>query len=107
MIDTTVLDKLFNDKEMVRQFLLSLTVELPKSLSSVKSSFEQGEFTEMSIHAHTMKTQFAYLNKENGVQCAQAIENYEELQSHVLAEKLKELEKITLQINLDLKAHLD
>ena len=74
MIDIDLLSKLFGNQETVNKFLLVFQKDVPVLLDKLKADHSGELAEEVSINAHSLKSQFAYLKAERAKDLAIQIE---------------------------------
>lgn len=92
MIDTSLLNQLFDDQKMIRKYLEVFRNDAPNSLGELRSSIENSEWESASISAHSLKSQLQYLNEKEAAEIAYKMEKLCSLPlSEIPVKVLKEL----------------
>lgn len=95
-IDTTKLSELLNnDEAKVQQFLAIYMRTIPKMLQSLHHAINNKDWENASIHAHSIKSQSAYLNLERISNLAYSIEDMTEKN-----ENLDKMNDLFLQLKM-------
>lgn len=75
MIDTSVLNQLFEDPVMINKYLTSFKSDIVTSLEDLKNNIRENDWENASITAHSLKSNLKYLNESDAARLAQEIEN--------------------------------
>jgi len=74
MIDIQYLTSLFEDEVLVRKYLERFQEDMPKILHRVRTSYQNQQWSELSLLAHSYKCQLQYLNESDTATLAYEIE---------------------------------
>jgi HPt (histidine-containing phosphotransfer) domain-containing protein len=74
MINTNTLQSLLGDDTLVRKYLLRFTTDMPDLLRQIRSAYADQRWEEISIHAHTYKSQMQYIDDTNATHLAAELE---------------------------------
>ncbi|MBK9256651.1 MAG: Hpt domain-containing protein [Saprospiraceae bacterium] len=107
MIDTSLLKELFDNDDMILKYLKLFAQEVPVSFSRLKDNLENGNLKDVTIEAHSLKSQLNYLNATDSAAIALEIEQLSDKNcpsdKEIIVNKMNALEilldKIILEIN--------
>jgi len=74
MIDIQYLASLFEDEVLVRKYLERFHEDMPKILLQMRTSYQDQNWSELSILAHSYKCQLQYLNENDTAALAYELE---------------------------------
>jgi len=74
MIDMQTLRELFDDDDLVRKYLIRFTEDMPGLLRIMQNACDTHQWDELSIHAHSYKSQLQYINEAEAAAMAYDIE---------------------------------
>jgi HPt (histidine-containing phosphotransfer) domain-containing protein len=101
MIDTSVLNQLFEDPVMIKKYLASFRSDIVISLEEMKLNIRKNDWQNAAITAHSLKSNLTYLNETDAVRLVQEIEN--KCETHEMAESRElHLRVILLEATLDI-----
>ena len=98
MIDLDTLKALFDDDVLVRKYIDRFAEDMPGLLRKMQFCLEARQWDELSIHAHSYKSQMQYINETVAVDAAHLVEQ-------ISAAPSPESEKIKVLI-VELEEHL-
>ena len=75
MIDTSLLNQLFEDPVMIHKYLLSFKSDIVTSLENLKTNIRENDWENAAITAHSLKSNLKYLNENEAARLAQEIED--------------------------------
>lgn len=92
MIDTQALKALFDDDALVRKYINRFTEDMPVLLQKMRKVSEARRWDELSIQAHSYKSQMQYINETEAADVALALEKIstlpdpdaEKIDTHIL-----------------------
>ena len=74
MIDTQALKALFDDDALVRKYISRFTEDMPVLLHMIRKVSEAHRWDELSINAHSYKSQMQYINETEAADIALEVE---------------------------------
>ncbi|HQW57308.1 MAG TPA: Hpt domain-containing protein [Saprospiraceae bacterium] len=74
MIDTSLLQTLFEDDGMIRRYLATFRQDVPVTISVIETGIEKEAWENISIEAHSLKSQLQYIREESAAALASQIE---------------------------------
>lgn len=110
-INLEPLIELMGSRELTEKYLDLFVTEIPRSLAEIKKTIHSGDYIQISILAHGLKSQFRYIGNEESAQLCKSIELAAEERQHpdevillvneleILAEELLASIKSTREIN--------
>ncbi len=97
MINIEKLKQLFSeDEKLIEQFLGIFKTDIPQYLSKLSDATQKGDWGNISIFAHSIKSQSKYLDLKKIVSIAETIEHKAELEEGLedIASLLQDLEAL-------------
>jgi HPt (histidine-containing phosphotransfer) domain-containing protein len=95
-----MLKKLFEDDLLVERYIKVLKTEIPKMIQSIHQSIIANDFETVSILAHGLKSQLAYIEDDVSLALAAEMELIADSQD---VNKREKLENAAIQLELLLK----
>ena len=74
MIDLNALKALFDDDVLVRKYINRFVEDMPGLLHTMRKASEDQKWDDLSIHAHSYKSQMQYINEADAADIATALE---------------------------------
>ena len=74
MMDMKTLRELFDDDDLVRKYLVRFTEDMPGLIRLMRKACDSHQWDELSIHAHSYKSQLQYINEAEAAAMAYDIE---------------------------------
>ena len=74
MIDMQSLKALFDDDVLVQKYIVRFIEDMPGLLQVMRNACENNHWDELSIHAHSYKSQLLYINETDAAEIAFDIE---------------------------------
>jgi hypothetical protein len=102
MIDLHALQTLLEDEALVQKYLHRFREEMPVLLQNIKAAFSSRHFHELSILAHSYKSQMQYIHDHAAAGIAIALEK----ESATHDPDLRHLETLILQLEVQLSSAL-
>ena len=75
MIDQNALLALFDSEALVKKYLQKFVEDMPHLLMKMQTSFVNLDWSELSMHTHTYKSQVQYIQDNESTDIAIEIEN--------------------------------
>ena len=82
MIDLKALKALFDDDVLVRKYIDRFAEDMPGLLQTMRKASDVRKWDELSIHAHSYKSQMQYINETDAADIATALEKISEATDH-------------------------
>ncbi len=74
MIDMVSLSALLDDETLVRKYLTRFVDDMPGLIRKMSLAFESQQWSEISLHAHTYKSQVQYINDTHSIKLVHELE---------------------------------
>jgi len=106
VIDLGFFENLFkNDRKKINQTILTYSNEMPSQLQDLTTFLENGQFENIKLTAHSMKSTFRYIGRDDLSETAKQIENIalNEKDEKLLKTKINELFLNWGHIDLEIK----
>jgi len=74
MIDMKALLEFFDDEALVRKYLERFVEDMPKLIQQMRKAYTDQHWNELSIHAHSYKSQMQYIQDDSATYYAHELE---------------------------------
>jgi HPt (histidine-containing phosphotransfer) domain-containing protein len=74
MIDLQSLTSLFDDEILVKKYLDRFAQEMPIAMQQLNAAWHEKNYHTLALHAHTLKSQFQYVNDKHAIATATDLE---------------------------------